>query len=106
MSWNVVLMDTYRACRKPRTRRLQLRQVPAHPSRRLLAETEAQPIRIGRNAWIGFDCCVLPGVTIGEGSIVGARSVVAEDVPPYTLVAGNPARLIRPIRNDEIRENS
>jgi carbonic anhydrase/acetyltransferase-like protein (isoleucine patch superfamily) len=101
ISWNVVLMDTYRACREPRRRRLQLRQVPAHPLRRLLAETEAQPIRIGRNAWIGFDCCVLPGITIGEGSIVGARSVVTENVPPYTVVAGNPARVIRPIHNDE-----
>lgn len=101
ISWNVVLMDTYRACRDPRTRRHQLRQVPAHPMRRLLAETDAQPIRIGRNAWIGFDCCVLPGVTIGEGSIVGARSVVTENVPPYTVVAGNPARTIRQIHNDE-----
>jgi carbonic anhydrase/acetyltransferase-like protein (isoleucine patch superfamily) len=101
ISWNVVLMDTYRACREPRRRRFQLRQVPAHPLRRLLAETEAQPIRIGRNAWIGFDCCVLPGITIGEGSIVGARSVVTENVPPYTVVAGNPARVIRPIHNDE-----
>ena len=101
ISWNVVLMDTYRACREPQRRRLQLRQVPAHPLRRLLAETEAQPIRIGRNAWIGFDCCVLPGITIGEGSIVGARSVVTENVPPYTVVAGNPARVIRPIHNDE-----
>jgi acetyltransferase-like isoleucine patch superfamily enzyme len=101
ISWNVVLMDTYRACREPQARRVQLRQVPTHPLRRLLAETEAQPIRIGRNAWIGFDCCVLPGVTIGEGSIVGARSVVTENVPPYTVVAGNPARIIRPIHNDE-----
>jgi len=101
ISWNVVLMDTYRACREPQRRRLQLRQVPAHPLSRLLAETEAQPIRIGRNAWIGFDCCVLPGITIGEGSIVGARSVVTENVPPYTVVAGNPARVIRPIHNDE-----
>jgi acetyltransferase-like isoleucine patch superfamily enzyme len=63
---------------------------------------ECRPIRIGRNVWIGFDCCVLPGVTIGDGSIVGARSVVCEDVPPYTVVAGNPARVIRKIENDEI----
>jgi len=38
---------------------------------------------------------VLPGVTIGEGSVVGARSVVNADVPPFTVVAGNPARIIR-----------
>ncbi|HAJ60189.1 MAG TPA: hypothetical protein DCP31_13785, partial [Cyanobacteria bacterium UBA8543] len=55
----------------------------------------ARPIRIERNVWIGFDACVLPGVTIGEGAIVGARSVVTQDVPPYSVVAGNPARLIK-----------
>jgi acetyltransferase-like isoleucine patch superfamily enzyme len=106
ISWNVVLMDTYRASTDPQARRRELRRLAAHPLRRPVAKTEAKPIRIGRNAWVGFDCCVLPGVTIGEGSIVGARSVVAEDVPPYTLVAGNPARLIRPIGNDEILESS
>ncbi len=58
----------------------------------------ARPVRIGNNVWIGFDSVVLPGVTIGDGSIVGCRSVVADDVPPYTLVAGNPARVIRPHR--------
>jgi acetyltransferase-like isoleucine patch superfamily enzyme len=62
---------------------------------------EARPIRIGRNVWIGFDACVLPGVTIGEGSIVGARSVVVEDVPPFTVVAGNPARFIRHLHPDQ-----
>ncbi|HWW02727.1 MAG TPA: acyltransferase [Candidatus Acidoferrum sp.] len=104
ISWNVVLMDSYRAARKPAARRRQLEAVPGSPRRRLEAAAAARPIRIGRNVWIGFDCCVLPGVTIGEGSVVGARSVVAEDVPAYTLVAGNPARRIRAIANDEIPE--
>jgi acetyltransferase-like isoleucine patch superfamily enzyme len=63
----------------------------------------AKPIQVGRNVWIGFDCVVLPGVTIGEGSVVGARSVVTRDVPPFTLVAGNPAREIRKIENDELQ---
>jgi acetyltransferase-like isoleucine patch superfamily enzyme len=45
--------------------------------------------------WIGFDACVLPGVTVGEGAVVGAKSVVSQDVPPFTVVGGNPARVIR-----------
>jgi acetyltransferase-like isoleucine patch superfamily enzyme len=102
ISWNVVLMDSYRAALDPNLRRQQLQAVPADPLRRLSAQSEARPIRIGRNVWIGFDCCVLPGVTIGNGSVVGARSVVAKDVPPYTLVAGNPARVVRAIPNDEL----
>jgi acetyltransferase-like isoleucine patch superfamily enzyme len=57
-------------------------------------ECESRPVRIGRNVWIGFEACVLPGVVIGEGSIVGARSVITENVPPFTVVAGNPARIV------------
>ena len=59
-------------------------------------------ITIGRGAWIGFDCCVLPGVTIGAGSVVGARSVVTSDVEPFTIVAGNPARMIRRFTDEEM----
>lgn len=55
------------------------------------------PIRIGNYAWLGFDVTVLKGVTIGEGAIVGARSVVTKDVPPWTIVAGNPARVVKEI---------
>ena len=104
VSWNVVLMDTYRAAMDPTARRQELRRLAESPRRRPEAVTIARPLKIGRNVWIGFDCCVLPGVTIGNGSVVGARSVVVEDVPPYTVVAGNPARKIRDIENDEVPE--
>src|SRR5262249_30051677 len=95
ISWNVVLMDTYRAPSDPAARRQELGRVPSRSPRRFGANVPARPVRIGRNVWIGFDSCVLPGVSIGEGSVVGARSVVVADVPPYTVVAGNPARVIR-----------
>jgi len=75
--------------------------VPFDGRRRMPRGAPAKPIRIGRNVWIGFDSVVLPGVTIGDGSIVGARSVLTHDVPPFTVVAGNPARAIRQIDNDE-----
>lgn len=101
ISWNVVFMDTYRVAREPEARRHQLHQIPSDPHRRLSGETFARPIRLERNVWIGFDCCILPGVTIGEGAIVGARSVVTSDVPPFTIVAGNPARVIRHIERPE-----
>lgn len=52
---------------------------------------DPKPIRIGEGAWLGARCTVLPGVTIGEGAIVAAGSVVVKDVPPNTLVAGVPA---------------
>ena len=95
ISWNVVLMDTRRLPINPELRRTVLQQVPLSDPRRASADAESAPIRIGANVWIGFDCCILPGVTMGECAIVGARSVVTADVPAYTVVAGNPARVIR-----------
>ena len=56
---------------------------------------KSKPITIEDKVWIGFDCTILNGVTIGEGAIVGAKSVVRENVEPYTIVAGNPAVVIK-----------
>ena len=53
------------------------------------------PIVICDKAWIGFNVSILKGVTIGEGAVIGACSVVTRDVAPYTVVAGNPARSVR-----------
>ena len=50
---------------------------------------------IGDDVWFGHEVIVMPGVTVGTGAIVGARAVVTKDVPPYAVVAGNPARIIR-----------
>lgn len=55
-------------------------------------------ISIKDKVWLGFNVTVLKGVTIGEGAVVGAGSVVTHDIPPYTVVAGNPARIIRKIK--------
>lgn len=50
---------------------------------------------IGNDVWIGFDALIMPGVTIGDGAIIAARSVVVGDVPAYGVVGGNPARVVR-----------
>ena len=52
-------------------------------------------VRIKRGAWLAFGCHVLSGVTVGENSVVAANSVVTKDVPPYTVVAGNPAKVVK-----------
>jgi acetyltransferase-like isoleucine patch superfamily enzyme len=101
VSWNVVLMDTYRVPANSTARRKELELVPTRQLRLASASVESAPIHIERNVWIGFDACVLPGVTIGEGAIVGARSVVTTSVAPFTIVAGNPARVIRELTSEE-----
>lgn len=56
---------------------------------------------VGNDVWIGQNVTVLPGVHIGDGAIVGANSVVSKDVPPYHIVGGNPAKIIRKRFDDE-----
>jgi acetyltransferase-like isoleucine patch superfamily enzyme len=71
---------------------------PADPVRRQAGEPpnadDIKPVTIQDNVWIGGRSIIFPGVTVGEGSIVSAGAVVTMDVPPYTVVAGNPARRI------------
>ena len=95
IGWNVVIMDTYRVPVDVEMRRHELERTSVTPERRLANDGEPRPVRIGPNVWIGFEACVLPGVIIGEGAVIGARSVVRENVPPFTVIAGNPARIVR-----------
>lgn len=59
---------------------------------------------VGNDVWIGQNATILPGVRIGDGAIIGANSTVGSDVEPYTIVAGNPARVIRKRFDDELIE--
>jgi len=54
-----------------------------------------KPILVGRDVWIGRGSCILPGVTIGEGAVIGANSVVTRDVPDFAIAAGVPAKVIK-----------
>lgn len=59
---------------------------------------------VGNDVWIGQNVTFLPGVHVGDGCIIGANSVVAKDVPPYSVVVGNPAKVIRKRFDDEMIE--
>ncbi|WP_455671863.1 sugar O-acetyltransferase [Phocaeicola sp.] len=61
----------------------------------------AYPITIGNNVWIGGHVCVLPGVTIGDNTVIGAGSVVTKNIPANVLAAGNPCRVIREITEED-----
>ena len=65
------------------------------------SNVKMSPVKICDKVWIGFNSIILKGVTIGEGAIVGAGSVVTKSVPPWTIVGGNPARVIREIPSED-----
>ena len=71
-----------------------------HPILPELREKQYQynmPVRIGRNCWIGAGAIILPGVTIGDDTVVGAGSVVTRDLPEGVVAVGNPCRVLRPV---------
>lgn len=75
---------------------------PIHPldaEKRKAGWESAKPIYIQNNVWIGSGAIVLPGVTIGENSVVGAGSIVTKDVEPGVVVVGNPARVVKSVSN-------
>jgi acetyltransferase-like isoleucine patch superfamily enzyme len=80
------------------------------PNESRLAPGLIKPIRgrivVEDDAWIGAGAIVLPNVTIGEGAVVGAGAVVTRDVPPFTVVVGVPAKVIRSVRKDEPAQES
>jgi acetyltransferase-like isoleucine patch superfamily enzyme len=69
--------------------------IPPRPERIFDAPDERGPVDIGPDVWIGCNCVILPSVTIGEGAVVAAGSVVTKDVPDFTVVGGIPAKIIK-----------
>lgn len=63
-----------------------------------LDDRDPRPVVLEDNVWIGFEAVILPGVRIGEGSIIGSKTVIDADVPPYSIMAGSPPRLVRTLR--------
>ncbi|MEM7727330.1 MAG: sugar O-acetyltransferase [Cyanobacteria bacterium P01_A01_bin.45] len=74
---------------------------PIEPEIRLSGKELGTPIEIGNNVWIGGGAIICPGVTIGDNTTIGAGSVVAQDIPPNVIAAGNPCRIIRRIKKNQ-----
>jgi acetyltransferase-like isoleucine patch superfamily enzyme len=85
VSNNCLITDT-----ETHSRLAEERRDPAGP----LTGRDIQPVRIGKDAWIGDGCTILKGVTIGQGAIVGSNSVVISGIPDHAIAMGNPARVI------------
>lgn len=109
-SWGSVVTDSWLnvATYNPAIRRQMLQHL-AHSPNRHLEFTNPQPVVIEENVWVGFEAIILPGLTIGRGAVVGCKTVVTENVPPYAVVVGNPARVIKylsPNDTDEVKKQA
>ncbi len=105
LAWGAVLTDSWLDSHTTlESRRAALRAAAADPRRPLPQPEEPRPVTVEENVWVGFDSVVLPGVTLGQGCIVGSKTVVAADVPPYAIVVGDPARVVRILDPDDTEE--
>jgi len=95
---NIFDSDTHPINAKERRKHFEAILTSGHPDNIDLKE---EAIYIQDDAWIGTGAIILKGVTIGEGAIVGAGSVVTKDVPAWTIVGGNPAKVIRKLKKNE-----
>ena len=101
ISHNVNIFDslTHPINRKQRHEHFKTIAQVGHPAE--LVGLDEKPVVIENDVWIGANAIILRGVHVGEGAIIGAGSVVTRDVPKFTVIAGNPARVIRELRDDE-----
>ena len=76
---------------------------PVHPAARGTMYEYGIPVKIGNDVWVGGNSVILPGVTIGDGTVIGAGSVVTKDIPSGVIAAGNPCRVIRKITDEDLQ---
>lgn len=109
-SWGSVITDSWVTNKtlSPAVRRMMLEKT-SRSFNRHLEFVDPQPVVIEENVWVGFDTVILPGVRIGRGAVIGCKTIVSEDVPPYAVVVGNPARVIKylePTDSQEAKEKA
>jgi acetyltransferase-like isoleucine patch superfamily enzyme len=106
IAWGSVITDTWGGVGSAtvEARAAALRAAAHDPARRVPPVVAPRPVTLEDNVWVGFDSVIMPGVRLGRGAVVGCKTVVSEDVPPYAVVAGEPARIIRYLDPDDTNE--
>jgi acetyltransferase-like isoleucine patch superfamily enzyme len=101
-AWGVVISDSEPMSNSTiGERRSALENVTKDNQRPWPTIERSRPIHIKDNVWIGFESVILPGVTVGRGSIVGCKTIVSESIPEYSVVVGNPPRIVRTLNPDD-----
>jgi acetyltransferase-like isoleucine patch superfamily enzyme len=106
LAWGTVLTDSWLDIntRPLKTRQALLYEAAISPNRSFPFFGTASPIILEDNTWVGFGSVILPGVRLGRGCVVGCKTVISQDVPPYAVVAGSPARIVRYLNPDDTEE--
>jgi acetyltransferase-like isoleucine patch superfamily enzyme len=112
--WGAVVTDTWIDDTLGADNRKEFLKQAALSPHRYLNLPNPRPVIIEDNVWVGFDAVILPGVTLGCGCVVGCKTVITGDVPPYAVITGSPARIVKfldandteEIRNEAIQEYS
>jgi acetyltransferase-like isoleucine patch superfamily enzyme len=97
---DVFISDNNNHPLSPRLRREMTMAEPGSPLWKLTDDVVSKPVTIEDGVWLGYHATVLKGVTIGRWSIVGAMAVVTKDVPPFSIAAGNPAKVVGTLEDD------
>jgi acetyltransferase-like isoleucine patch superfamily enzyme len=100
LAWGSVLLDSWidAGSHSIEARRKILQRVATDPLRRFPFPDESKPIVLEDNCWVGFDAVIMPGVRLGRGCVIGCKTIVNMNIPPYAVVAGSPARICKFLR--------
>lgn len=102
--WGSVVTDAWITAATTAERKALLEKAAQTKTRHLEFGPFAKPVVIEANVWVGFEAVIMPGVRLGRGCIVGCKTVVEHDVPPYAVIAGNPAKIIKYLEPNDTAE--
>lgn len=95
LAWGVVIYDNNLALDLSGNERVKILLENSKKNYREMPFSTSSPVVIEDNVWVGFDAIVKPGTKIGRGSVIGSKSVVSGTIPPYSVVVGNPGRIVK-----------
>jgi acetyltransferase-like isoleucine patch superfamily enzyme len=95
LSWGTFITDSWPASSTRLNDRKESILACSRETSRPFPQVGGRPVTIEENVWVGFDSVIMPGVTLGRGCVIGSRTVIDTDVPPYAVVVGSPPRIIR-----------
>ncbi|MEO6733901.1 MAG: acyltransferase [Ferruginibacter sp.] len=105
LSWGSVITDSWLPAGDSKAARRELLETAAvAPFRQYPFFEDSKPVVLEDNCWVGFGAVIMPGVRLGKGCIIGCKTIITRDVPPYAIVAGGDAKIIRFLLPDDTEE--